>query len=480
MDGIKIISRDLGSVLIIVGIIYTFTISIPIIFNEYYAILWLLLTSGVFVALGMFLRLMGRKAEETKLRHAVATAGLSWIFIPLLSVIPFMFISNLDFLSAFFESMSGWTTTGLTMLGGSEAGLSHTIQFLRTFSQWIGGIGVVVLTVTILARPGSGSYSLYRSEAREEKIHPSIISTIRSMWWMFLLYTVVGIVLLSVFGMPIWDAINHSMCAISTGGFSVEGASIGAYNSAYIEIIIIIIMALGAIAFIAHHKLLTGNIRKFLKDIQFRALIFLIILGGGVLTFLNLSYYDGSWLTSFQYSFFQFASAQTTTGFASTDISSWIPASKLILSFGMIIGGAAGATCGGIKLFRIILLAKETGWMTKKIGSTPRRVSSYKLAGKNISSEEKSEIVNEAAIIAVLWVICLIIGIFVLLATTSGYSLDDIIFEVCSAQGNVGLSMGITHVAMNPLSKIMLIISMYIGRLEIIPILMMVRTMLRR
>jgi trk system potassium uptake protein TrkH len=437
------------------------------------------LVSILFWLIGVILFLIGRKAGETQFRQAVATAGLSWIIIPLITTIPFMFISNLDFLSGFFESMSGWTTTGLTMVGGSEAILSPTIQFYRSFTQWLGGIGVVVLTVTILVRPGSGSYLLFRSEAREEKIKPSIISTVRSMWWMYIFYTGLGVVLLWVFGMPLWDALNHSMSAISTGGFAVKGASIGTYNSIYLEIIVIVLMCFGATAFVAHYNLLKGRIRRFFGDVQVQALIVLLIFGGILLTLLNLSLYDWNWLMSFRYSFFQYASSQTTTGFATGNIALWSDSAKLILCIAMIIGGAAGATAGGIKLYRFIILSKAVSWRNRRESSTPHRVFTFRFAGKDISSETRLDIVNEAAIIAFLWMICLVIGVFVLEATSS-YSLIDNFFEVCSAQGNTGLSMGITQAGMNPIAKFMLIINMYIGRLEIIPVLMMIASIFRK
>jgi len=139
----------------------------------------------------------------------------------------------------------------------------------------------------------------------------------------------------------------------------------------------------------------------------------------------------------------------------------------------MIIGGAAGATCGGIKAVRAALLAKGAGWRINKLLAPKRRIFVYKLGGKYLTKETQSIIVNEAAILSFLWMICLVIGIFILMWTTTGYATENIIFEVCAAQGNAGLSIGITNIAMNPIAKTMLIISMYIGRLEIIPIIAM-------
>ncbi|MEA3457608.1 MAG: TrkH family potassium uptake protein [Candidatus Thermoplasmatota archaeon] len=480
MNHLKIICRDLGIILIIVGVVNLFSLIVPLIFKEYYAFPYIILTSVILVAVGLLLRLNGKKAGETQLRHAVVIAGLSWIIIPLITMIPFKFIGNLDTLSAFFESMSGWTTTGLTMFGGMEEELPHTIQFYRSFTQWIGGIGVVLLTVSILPRPGTGSYFLFVSEARQDKIWPSVVSTIRSMWWIYIFYTVLGIILLSIFGMPLWDAANHSMCAISTGGFATIGGSIGGYENLYLEIIVLLLMGLGATAFVAHHKLLRGKLKQFFGDIQVRSFIVLVIFGGVLLTLFNLSYYDGSLLTSSRYSFFQFLSSQSTTGFSTAGIIDWSINSKLLISFAMIIGGAAGATCGGIKLYRFAFLTKSISWRTKRAISSPKRVVAYKIDGKDISPKDQLDVTNEATIIIFLWVLCLIIGAFVLGFTNPSSPLENTFFEVCSAQGNVGMSLGITNISMNPIAKGMMIINMYIGRLEIIPVIMMIAAIFRR
>jgi trk system potassium uptake protein len=480
MSGIKLIFRDLGSVLIIVSVVNTFAIFIPIFYKEYDAIIPILLSSSILAVAGLIFKyVFGRTDQESKLRQAIAVAGFSWILIPLFTVLPFMMISELDFLSGFFESMSGWTTTGLTMFKGVEENISHTIQFYRSFTQWLGGIGVVVLTLTILPMQGSGSYNLFRSEAREDKIHPSVISTIRTMWWIYVSFTGIGIILLSIFGMPVWEALNHAMCAISTGGFTVQSESIGAYNSIFLEIIVLILMMFGATTFIANYNLFKGRFRKFFSDVQFQTLIALLILGIIGLSFSNLSFYNGNILESLRQSFFQFASSQTTTGYSTVSVNLWPTTSKLLMGGAMIIGGAAGATCGGIKLIRFRILLKKIKWRSLNDLSKPHRIQSYKIANKEVLGSKKRDVVNEAVTIFFLWLIFLTITIFILTIVTN-YSLEDIVFETCSAQGNVGLSVGITNLSMNPLAKVMLLINMYIGRLEIIPVVMMIGSILKK
>jgi len=473
-DG-KIIFRDAGAILIVVGVATFFVNIVSLIFREYEGIKWIMATVATFLLVGGFFRLVGRgERGEPKIKHAMVIAALSWFFISLISSIPFYFIEHMDFLSSFFESVAGWTGTGLTMIT-HESGLTYTIQFWRTFTQWVGGVGVIVLTLIILARPGTGSFTLYRSEAREDKIRPSIMSTVKSIWWIFLVYTFLAIILLFIAGMPLWEAINHAMTGLSTGGFSVKDDSMASYG-AIVQAILIPIMIAGAISFAAHYDLLNGKVKKFFKDAQTQALLLIVIFGMVVLALLNMDSYS-TFLQSFKYSAFQFASALTCTGFQTANIASWAPSAKMILSFAMVVGGAAGSTAGGIKLFRMILLAKGTGWRIRELFLPPNSSFSHKLGGKTLSDEEAMEEVNEAAIMSFMWMILLFVGVIVLLLTTSG-SLDNVIFEVCSAQGNVGLSTGITSAGMSPAAKIMLIINMWVGRLEIIPILVFLRSII--
>jgi len=496
MSDLKTVLRDLGGIFIIVGFVTLAALIVPLYYGEfgpdtpYDAIRPLLLTSALFFGLGLPLYFSFKKAEPANFKSAMVTAALGWLFISLIGSIPFWLIPynkvellHMAPLSAFFESMSGWTGTGLTMVASEEL-LPYTLQFWRSLIQWVGGVGVIVLTLSILARPGTGSFVLYKGEAREQKIHPSIVSTVRTIWWIFLLFTVIGIIALMILGalttdgMNPWQSLNHAMTGLATGGFSVTSDSMVSFG-ALSQIAILVLMAAGAIAFAAHYDLLKGRIKKFFSDAQLKAILALIILGVIALTFVNLELYGNDILRSLKYSGFQFTSAITCTGFASVENigTTWGESAKLILAFAMIIGGAAGSTAGGIKLFRAILLYKGVGWRIKRAISTPRRVFVHKLGDKSLSKDDAMDLINEAAIISFMWVILLSIGIIVIAMIFPQRTLGDSIFEVCSAQGNVGLTTGITGIGMSPIAKTMLIFNMWIGRLEIIPIIVLVKSM---
>jgi trk system potassium uptake protein TrkH len=495
MSDLKSVLRDLGGIFIIVGFVCLIALVVPVFapYTPYDTIGPILITAGLYFGFGLPLYYVFKKADPPNFKSAMVTAALGWLFISAISSIPFWLIpydgvSKMAPLSAFFESMSGWTGTGLTMVANEEL-LPATLQFWRSLIQWVGGVGVIVLTLSILARPGTGSFVLYKGEARDQKTHPSIISTVRTIWWIFLLFTAIGVIVLMMLGvltsngMDPWQSLNHAMTGIATGGFSVTDDSIASFGTLS-QIAVLVLMMIGAIAFAAHYDLLKGRIKKFFSDAQLKAMVALIILGVIALTLINLNNsglgYNGNILLSLKESGFQFTSAVTCTGFASVpDLNIWDESAKLILAFAMIIGGAAGSTAGGIKLFRAILLYNGVGWRIKRAISTPRRVFVHKLGDKSLAKDDAMDLINEAAIISFMWVILLTVGIVVILNTTGGEisTLSNSVFEVCSAQGNVGLSTGITSLNMSPIGKTMLIFNMWIGRLEIIPIIVLVKSM---
>lgn len=474
---VKIVVKELGSILKIFAYVCLCAVVIPLIFKEIHALPYMVGTSAVaYVSSRAMLSVT--EEGEPKIRHAMIVAAVAWIIIPLYSTIPLMGVEDMPFLDCMFECVSGWSGTGLTMVVHEDQ-LTHTIQFWRSLMQWIGGMGVIVLMISILARPGTGAYSLYKSEGRIEKIHPSIVSTVKTMWKIFFIYTVLGVVLLWLCRMPLWDAINHAMTGIATGGFSVVDNSIGSYDSAVIDYALLPLMTAGAISFVVHYRMIRVNRKIFYTDPQNKA-FFLITAGAVVyLTYINADAFPI--LSSFRYSCFQFVSALTCTGFQTADVHLWSESAKLILAIAMVIGGAAGSTVGGIKLIRLILLTKGVIWKFKKVSLSSTMVIRYKLGSKSLTPEEANEEVAEAALISFLWIVFLFLGIFVLLRIVPvEYTLGDVIFEVASAQGNVGLSTGITGPGMGGIAKVMLIFNMWIGRLEIIPVLMLLRLIVKR
>ncbi len=472
---LKTILRDLGNIWLIVGVVTFSTVLIAAYFHEMRSLKVMIFLTALFIYLGTLARIVTRDAKPPETKDAMLIAALSWLSIAILSSIPFILVLGFSPLDGVFEAMSGWTGTGLTVTPDSSQ-IPRTMQFWRSLTQWVGGVGVIVLMVSVLTRPGTGTHKLYRSEARSEKIHPSVMSTVRTIWWIFLGFSIVSVVLYWIAGMPPWEALNHAMTGIATGGFDITGNSLAAYDSVPIEIASIPMMLAGAIPFLVHYKIINGDLSA-IKDLQTRYLLLIALIGSFILLAENALHFPI--LQSIRGSVFQLVSALTCTGFQTSNVFQWPTVSKLIVFTAMIIGGAAGSTAGGIKIFRSVLVFKGTARWFKKISLPSNAIFSFNFNGDILDDDTANRIIAEASIITILWIIILAVGMFTLLHTVpETYNLSDVMFEVASAQGNVGLSTGIVGPNANPITKGMLIINMWIGRLEIIPVLMLFRTIL--
>ncbi|MFB6141094.1 MAG: TrkH family potassium uptake protein [Halosimplex sp.] len=507
------IARDLGRMLQALSAMMFATLLVAVVWEEFYAIPAILVSGLLPAATGRFLATRYDEADQPGKLHGMMIAASGWFFVALFGSLPFFLLAwnaaiapdlvhlpasvdtptlaaFRDPLSAFFESMSGFTGTGLTMTD-DESVLPATLQWWRSFIEWVGGVGVIVLTTAILARPGSGSLTLYESEARSEKIHPSIVSTVRTIWWIFTMFTFLSITLLWVAGMPIWGAINHAMTGLATGGYSITDQSIASYHSAAIDFALVPVMILGSIAFPIHFLILRGDVENVYTDLQTRWVFGFFGLGSALLTWVLYAagvYHAGTTAAtvfrSFRYALFQFVSAASCTGFQ-TAVSlgtAWPTGSQLVVSMGMVVGAAAGSTVGGIKLIRAITLVKGTIFRVQDVFYPDTAVRRFKLDDRRLSDTEAAREFEEAAIISFLWIVFLAVGIAVMLATVNmhRFTLENVIFEVSSAQGNVGLSTGITGPGMPWVSKAALVLNMWVGRLEIIPVVVLFRAVLDR
>jgi trk system potassium uptake protein TrkH len=518
----RVVVRDLGRILQAMSGMVFASVVVSLAWGELYAVPALVVSGLVPLAVGRGLARRYADAGEPGKLHGMMIAASGWFLVAVFGTLPFLLVAWTvaldpfggplsvpagagsatlsvfrDPLNGFFESMSGITGTGLTMTD-DEAALPRTLQWWRTLIEWVGGVGVIVLTTAILARPGSGSLTLYESEARSKKIHPSIVSTVRTIWWIFILFTFLSITVLWLAGMPAWDAINHGMTGLSTGGFSVTDASIGEYGDPVIEFAMIPVMILGSIAFPVHYLVLQGDLRKLYTDLQTRwlwpyyglgsaALVAMLLstgayetqrvaVAGFVLTGVEATVFD-----TVRYGLFQFVSAATCTGFGTSGVGDWPAEAQLAMSGAMVVGAAAGSTVGGIKLVRAITLVKGTAFRVRGVFYPASAVRYLDLNGRKLSEHELSREFEEAAIIAFLWFVFLAVGLVVLLLTVDpSFTLENAIFEVTSAQGNVGLSSGITGPGMPTPAKVMFLFNMWIGRLEIIPVLVLLRAVFRR
>ncbi len=396
--------------------------------------------------------------------EALSIAAFGWLLVTFVGSLPFSLSGSLSPLDAFFESMSGFTATGLTMYGDRVESLPRAILFWRSLTQWIGGVGVIVLFLSILIRSSGIAAKLYKAEGRTDRIALNVVSTARRIWGVYILYTVlcaVGLIIL--LGVDrIFDAINVSMTCLATGGFAVTNNSIEAYPW-YVAVFIIPFMLLGAISFASHIQLLRGRLKDFFT-LEVKAILIIFFFTSVIL----MTRINGL------NSIFQTSSALTGTGFSTDDVGGWDDFSKFVVSILMVLGGGYGSTSSALKMIRVVIIIYAIAWVVKKFLYSRNAVIPFKVGKQTFPIEE----IRTATLYSILYIIVLCFGAMIFMA--GGHSAADSLFEVASAEGNVGLSVGITGPGMPDHEKVVLIIEMWVGRLEIFPVLTLLAVPFRK
>jgi trk system potassium uptake protein TrkH len=412
------------------------------------------------------------RTDHINHKEGMVIVALAWLSIGFFGAFPFYFEGE-TFTNAFFESVSGFTTTGASILTDIEA-KSKGLLFWRSLIQWIGGMGIIVLSIAILPFLGVGGMELYKAEVPSpvpDKLKPRIKDTAIILWTAYLLLTALEAFLLMLAGMSVYDAICHAFTTMPTGGFSVKNASVGYYNSIYIDYIIIIFMFLAGINFSLHFQLIRGKTLIFWRDAECRFYIIITLALIGVLFFFIYGSAYQNIDDALRYAAFQAVSIITTTGFATADYELWVPGANILLLFSMFLGASAGSTGGGMKSLRIMLCFK---YCYREIFSLihPRSVSRIKIGGKTVSDK---------IIRSVLGFLSLYVGIFALCAillSAIGVDFTTSIGAAASALGNIGPGFGLVgpaenYAAIPEAGKWLLLLCMLLGRLEIYTIIVL-------
>jgi trk system potassium uptake protein TrkH len=470
--------RGVGLVLHVPALMALVSLAVCVICAELEAVPGFVMTACVAGGLGQVLFWLGFRGMEIRQHHAMLIAAVAWLLVSVVGALPFwVFAHHLCdeggrvFLApenALFESLSGFTATGLTMVERASE-LPRSLQWWRSFSEWVGGVGVIMLMLSVLP-PSRDALHLYYSEGREQRILPSIKSTTQAIWSVYVLYTLVGIGLLWLAGEPFWRALNHGMTAIATGGFTITDDSL-AKTPAGVKLAYLPLMVMGAISFLLHYRLIWHRGRDF-GDGELRLLLATLVFGSGLLAVENVWGVPGS--GAFE-SVFQWVSALTTTGFQSVSLQHWSVSALVMLTLASTAGAMAGSTCGGIKQMRVLYLFKGIGWRLQAILGRPHQVMRYRLDHTTLSRSEAEHRVQAASVLTATWLTSMLIAVLILVhVVPEGTRLEQVIFEVASAQGNVGLSAGITGASLPLVGKLVLMAVMWVGRLEIVPVLVLV------
>lgn len=460
---LRIILHYLGYIMQGLGIVLLSPIIVELIYGDYFNCIYFIIPCMISFALGTIFVRSYKNNEMLKLKYAMVVSSLAWLWASLISAVIMVFYVNAPFIDAFFENMSAWTGSGLTLFADVEI-LPYSILFLRSLEQWIGGLGVVVIFVTVLIRSGTSAARLYKSEAREEKLSPNIRNTLRKSLQIYLLFTGLGLALYILAGLPVFDAINLTFTTISTGGMSIKNANVGFYHDNIVYAITMFLMILGATSFTVHYKIIKTRGKSFFKDIQVQVMLSLIILATLGVIFLTRNEPVET--------LFHVISAITTTGaniYSPAYMTTWPSLSLMILMVLMMIGGSSGSTVGAMKIIRVITAIKGINLTLTKLISPQGRVLSVKIAGKKLKETE----IREATAYIFLYLVFLLFGWGVFLYF--GYDPFQSLFDIISTQGNVGLSLGVIGPGLPDAIKIVLTFLMWIGRLEIIPVLILIR-----
>jgi trk system potassium uptake protein TrkH len=467
--------RLIGLLVFFVGLSMALALFVSLVYEE--PSTWdLAVSMGITCVAGLLIFLGTRTEEVSQLSHrdGVAIVSLGWFVAGAVGALPFLLSGSIDnFTDAYFESISGFTTTGASILSDIEK-LPKGILMWRSIIQWLGGMGIIVLSIAILPFLGIGGMQLYKAEIPSpvvDKLKPRISDTAKVLWKVYILITVLQILLLLGGGMSPFDSVCHTFCTMPTGGFSPKNKSVAHYDSPYFDGVIIVFMLLAAINFSLHYRLLRGEVGVFGKDPECRVFLGLV----GVLTLLvTLDIYGSvypSLTQAFRYGAFQVSSLITTTGFVTADYDTWPSLSRSVLVLSMFLGGMAGSTGGGIKTMRIMLLAKHTYQEIFRI-IHPHAVRTVKLGGKPIPGDIMSSI----------WgFFFLYLGIYMISALVlAGMGMDPIsaFSAVAACIFNVGPGLGLVGPAQNYLAvpflgKWVLILGMILGRLEIYTVIVL-------
>jgi trk system potassium uptake protein TrkH len=463
---ITLITHILGLALLFLGM----TMVLPLGVSWYYqdGAFMPLLWSGVLTfGIGGVLALLPHDTRPLERREGLAAVPVIWCLVTLFGSLPFLLSGAVPtFTDAFFESMSGFTTTGATVFTRID-GQPQGILFWRSWIQWLGGMGIIVLFLAIFPLFGVGVLQLYRGEVTgpaPDRLVPKIGQTAKLLWSVYVILSVCELLLLWAGGMSLYEAMLHTMTTMATGGFSPRGLSIGAYGSVYIEGIIIVFMLLAGTNFSLHFFALHSRFRVYWRDPEWRFYLGVVAVSTTVLTLFLLWRTEYGPSGALRYALFQVVSIVTTTGFATADFEQWPVFSQYTLLLLMFFGGCAGSTGGAIKHMRVILLGKHAYWQLYRL-LHPRAVLRLRLGQQNVSEEV---LLNVQAFF-VLYMVSFILAVLYL--TLVDVDMTTAISAAASALGNVGPGLGgvgpsDAYAWMPASAKWLLAACMLLGRLE--------------
>ena len=471
---------SIGKLLVIIG----FCMMIPVLVGLFYHeqeykmfLSWGMATMVIGAIVFLGLKPDKPKRSHVYLRDSFAIVAYGWIVVTLFSMMPYLLCGTFTTVAdAFFETMSGYTTVGASVLDDIE-GTANCVLLWRSLTHWLGGMGILVLFVALLAGQGTGAMQIFKAESSgpvKSKLHPKMVETARSLWFIYVLNTTIEILLMKVAGMTWFDAVNHAFSAIATGGFSTKGKSIGYYDSALIDWVTTFCMFIAGVNYsIFFYALRTKSLKRFWESLEFKVYLGVVVVASLIVAILIFPQYDHNILEALRYAFFQVVSILTTTGYITCDFEEWVPAAQLVLVILLMCGACAGSTTGGIKIDRHVILAQKAIQEIRRF-LHPNMVTRLK---------SNNTLVDDETVLSVttffyIYMILIIIATFFMVCL--GGPTWDSLTAVMSCLGGVGPSIGAwgpteSYSSVPYFGKWILSFLMMIGRLELYTVLVLFR-----
>ena len=480
LEHLSTILADLGDIFAFIAPLTALPILVALIFSEWNMLLPMAVVPVTFFLLGLLLHILPRSNRGVRLSSAMCSVALFWLTCAMVSGIPFMIGLNMAFTDAFFEGMAGWTGTAFSMIPSLDTA-PHALLFWRSYMQWIGGIGIVAVLIALASSTGLFSAKVSRTEGRDEPLMPTVIATGRALWKIYAMLTFVAVSLILFTGLSLWESVNLALTAVSTGGFTLHDGGILYYQSIALELLLIPIMIAGALPFKLYYLIAENRRLSLFGDEQVKLFFLFAGIGVAVVTYDLVFFGNFAILPALHQGIFMTISVLTTTGFQTINLRSLASVTLLFLTLITFIGGASGSTAGGIKLNRVALAFRALLWWFRRLFVSGKVLLPFKIEGRVIPrATAELEAAKNMLVIILSVVTIFIAALTVLQFHLTTYSLTDIFFEVVSAFSSCGVSTGYVSPDMPIISKWIFIMVMWIGRLEVIPVVMLVMALFGR
>jgi trk system potassium uptake protein TrkH len=471
IEQIAMIAHDMGLIFGFLGVASLLPFLVLIAFGEWGLLLPMATAPVTFLVLGSLLSRLPYRDIEPSFSITMSAMALSWLAIAFIGALPFVFGLGMSYTDAVFEAMSGWTGTGFTMIASLDT-TPNTLLFWRSLTHWVGGIGIIAFGMSLHRKSRLSLFRLYRAEGREEELVSASASSGRRMWMIYSVLTFAFTGLIMLIGMPLWDSLNLVMVAIATGGFTLHAGGLAYYNNPLLEALLIPVMIAGAVPFKIFFFLYNGKVREMFRDPIVKVLLFIAVLGS-LLTSLDLYMFSNITLTeAFRQGTFMAVSGLCTCGLQNSNPHVWAVIPLAVVALMMFIGGAMGSAAGGVKVNRIVMVYEGVKWWFRRFFVSSRVMVPLRFGGRTVSKELSELAISKNLLVIVVYVGTIVVATIITLHLyITSFRLEEVVFELVSALSNAGLSVGFISVASPITIKWLFTILMWLGRLEIVPVI---------